>query len=96
MSELPPDELSIAAGADPGRRKAAAHEARAAQARAVTREQRDADVAAAQEFNQIKKFSAAMPATMAGRDDRAAAGRRANKMSAFVGAMVEEVTNRAN
>jgi hypothetical protein len=37
MSELPRDEPSIAiAGADPGRRKAAAHEARGAQTCAVT------------------------------------------------------------
>jgi hypothetical protein len=37
MSELPPDESSIAAvGADPGRRKAAAHEARGVQTFAVT------------------------------------------------------------
>jgi hypothetical protein len=35
MSELPPDESSIA-GADSGRRKAAAHEARGAQTCAVT------------------------------------------------------------
>jgi hypothetical protein len=37
MSDLPPDESSIAAaGADPGRRKAAAHEARGVQTFAVT------------------------------------------------------------
>ena len=37
MSELPPDEPSIAAaGADSGRRMAAAHEARGAQTFAVT------------------------------------------------------------
>ena len=37
MSELSPDEPSIAAaGADPGRRKAAAHEARGVQTFAVT------------------------------------------------------------
>ena len=36
MSELPPDEPSIAAAADPGRRKAAAREAHGVQTCAVT------------------------------------------------------------
>jgi len=62
MSELSPDEPFIAAAAaSRGRRKTAAHEARAAdaQTRVDTPQQRDADVAAAQEFHQIKKFVAA-------------------------------------
>src|SRR5690348_3285872 len=62
MSQLPPDEPFIAAtSGDPGRRTTAPHEARAAdaQTRVGTPQQRDADVAAAQEFHQIKKFVAA-------------------------------------
>jgi hypothetical protein len=52
MCELRPDAIA-AAEADPGRLKAAAH------TRVVTPEQRNADVVAAQEFNQINKFVAA-------------------------------------
>jgi hypothetical protein len=72
MSELPPDEPSIlAAGADPGRRDAHKTRAAKAQTRVGTPEQRHADVVAAQEFNQIKKFAAACRRQWPG-----AAGRR--------------------
>jgi hypothetical protein len=62
MSEPSSDEPFIADTADdPGRRKTAAPESHAAdaQTRLGTPQQPDADVAAAQEFNQIKKFVAA-------------------------------------